>query len=302
MGKLDAPAQPRPGLVEADRVGPVLGPEIDRDGHLGRLRSVGFDRGIVPRCLVHQGSTLLDVDARDNGTLELRSLQQQIHDRLLGRILRGDLEPGERISPPVIAAAMGVSITPVRDAVNQMAAEGLVTVTPRRGTVVSPVSVRDIEELYEIRLMIEPRAAKIAAGRASPAEIARMQELAQQLESGPLAAAGKVDDLETYLREIATDAELHATVVRAAHNARLDALYDGLRTHVLIARAVFPRLYRGQPHRRGEHQRVVDAIAAHHGGAARDAMADHLRQSRVDTLRHVEEVGQRQKAKPTSSS
>ena len=67
-----------------------------------------------------------------------------------------ELEPGERISPPEIAADLGVSITPVRDAVNQMAAEGLVTVTPRRGTVVSPVSIRDIEELYEIRLMVEP--------------------------------------------------------------------------------------------------------------------------------------------------
>jgi DNA-binding GntR family transcriptional regulator len=225
----------------------------------------------------------------DDGNLELRSLQQQIHDRLLGQILRRELEPGERISPPVIAAALGTSITPVRDAVNQMAAEGLVTVTPRRGTVVSPVSIRDIEELYEIRLMVEPAAAEIAASRATPAEIAHVQELAERLEAGPAADAGGDVDLETYLQEIATDAELHAAVVRAAHNARLDALYDGLRTHVLIARAVFPRLYRGQPHRRGEHQRVVDAIAAHEGGAARDAMAAHLRQALADTLRHVEE-------------
>jgi DNA-binding GntR family transcriptional regulator len=242
------------------------------------------------------------VGAHDVGNLELRSLQQQIHDRLLGRILRRELEPGERISPAVIAAALGVSITPVRDAVNQMAAEGLVTVTPRRGTVVSPVSVRDIEELYEIRLMIEPRAAKLAAGRASPVEIARMQGLAKQLESGPPSGATRVDDLETYLREIEIDAELHAAVVQAAGNLRLNALYDGLRTHVLIARAVFPRLYRSQPHRRGEHQRIVDAIAAHHGGAARDAMATHLRQALADTLRHVEETSGENQAVPIASS
>jgi len=240
--------------------------------------------------------------AYDDRNLELRSLQQQIHDRLLGRILRGELEPGERISPPEIAAALGVSITPVRDAVNQMAAEGLVTVTPRRGTIVSPVSVRDIEELYEIRLMIEPQAAELAADRANPAEIARMQDLAEQLESDPPAAGGEIDDLETYLQEIATDAELHAAVVRAARNLRLNALYDGLRTHVLIARAVFPRLYRGQPHRRGEHQRIVDAIAARQGGAARDAMAAHLRQALADTRRHVEEVGDQSKIMPTAAS
>lgn len=233
--------------------------------------------------------------------LELRSLQQQIHDRLLGRILRGELEPGERISPPEVAATLGVSITPVRDAVNQMAAEGLVTVTPRRGTVVSPISIRDIEELYEIRLMIEPEAAELAASRATPDEIARVQELAERLEGHPVGSGGEVGDLETYLQEIATDAELHAAVVRAAHNRRLDALYGGLRTHVLIARAVFPRLYRGQPHRRGEHQRVVDAIAAHDGAAAREAMAGHLRQALADTLRHVEEV-ERRPAEPVAAS
>jgi DNA-binding FadR family transcriptional regulator len=150
--------------------------------------------------------------------------------------------------------------------------------------------------------MIEPKAAEIAAGRASPDEIAHMQDLAEQLESDPRSAAGEIDDLETYLHEIATDAELHAAVVRAARNLRLNALYDGLRTHVLIARAVFPRLYRGQPHRRGEHQRIVDAIAAHDGGAARDAMATHLRQALADTRRHFEEVGDQAKAASIASS
>jgi DNA-binding GntR family transcriptional regulator len=227
----------------------------------------------------------------DEPSLELRSLQQQIHDRLLGRILRGELGPGERISPPDIAATLGVSITPVRDAVNQMAAEGLVTVTPRRGTIVSPVSSRDIEELYEIRLIIEPRAAEIAAERATEADLALMSELAGRLESGPLAGQSRVDDLEAYLRIIATDAEFHASVIRVAGNQRLNTLYDGLRTHVLIARTIFPRLYRGEPHRRGEHQRIVDAIAARDGAAARDAMAFHLQQALADTMRHVESAG-----------
>jgi DNA-binding GntR family transcriptional regulator len=241
------------------------------------------------------------VASTDSG-LELRSLQHQIHDQLLGRILRRELEPGERISPPDIAAALGVSITPVRDAVNQMAAEGLVTVMPRRGTVVSPISVRDIEELYEIRLMIEPEAAELAADRATAEELADVQVLAERLEADPSAGRGKVEDLETYLAEIATDAELHAAVVAAAHNRRLDVLYAGLRTNVLIARAVFPRLYRGQPHRRGEHQRIVDAIASHDGTAAREAMAAHLHQALADTLRHVENAAERLPTETVASS
>src|ERR687892_289297 len=98
--------------------------------------------------------------------LELRSLQQQIHDRLLGRILRGELQPGAKISPPEIA------------------------------------------------------------------------------------------DLPGYLQEMATDADFHMAIVRAAGNRRLDAVYGALRTRVLVARITFPRLYRHQPHRRGEHRRV----------------------------------------------
>jgi DNA-binding GntR family transcriptional regulator len=238
----------------------------------------------------------------DDSHLELRSLQQQIHDRLLGRVLRGELGPGERISPPEIAASLGVSVTPVRDAVNQMAAEGLVTVIPRRGTIVSPVSARDIEELYEIRLMLEPRAAELSAERAAPADRTRMRELADRLDSGPSEDGAESMDLDTYLQEISTDAEFHALVVTTAGNRRLAALYDGLRVHVLIARTIFPRLYRRRPHRRGEHQRIAAAIGNHDMAGARDAMTTHLQKALADTMRHVQSSGGSATSEPPAST
>lgn len=225
----------------------------------------------------------------DSAHIELRPLQQQIHDRLLGQILHGELEPGSRISLPDIAAGLGVSITPVRDAVNQMAAEGLVTVMPRRGTIVSPVSARDVDELYQIRLMLEPRAAELAADRATESEIVELRRLAERLEASAAEAASSFEDPEAYLREVATDAEFHAAVVRAAGIGRLTNLYDGLKAHVLIARAIFPRLDRGQPHRRGEHQRIFDAITARDGPRASEAMRSHLQQALVDTMRHIKQ-------------
>ena len=229
----------------------------------------------------------------DEDRLELRSLQQQVHDRLLGRILRRELEPGERISPPEIAAALGVSITPVRDAVNQMAAEGLVTVTPRRGTVVSPVSIRDIEELYEIRLMVEPQAAEMAASRATETRSPGCRSSRNDSSRGPRRAPAASTTSRPTCRRSRRTRSCTPPSSEPPTTSASNALYEGLRTHVLVARAVFPRLYRGEPHRRGEHRRIVEAIAAHDGAAARDAMAAHLRQALADTLRHVEQAGRR---------
>jgi DNA-binding GntR family transcriptional regulator len=222
--------------------------------------------------------------------LELRSLQRQIHDSLWSQILRGELQPGEKISPAEVASDLGVSITPVRDAVNLLAAEGLVIIRPRRDTIVSPVRAEDVEELYEIRLMIEPPAAARAAEAATPDQVERISQLAARLEASPANAASTMDDPATYMDELSVDIDFHAEVIRAAGNQRLATLYDGLRAHLLIARTSYPTLQRARPHRHGEHQRIVDAIAAGDGDGARDAMVDHLTNARADALERIAEV------------
>jgi DNA-binding GntR family transcriptional regulator len=237
------------------------------------------------------GSDRLSGGAGAAGSLELRSLQQQIHDNLLAQILRGELGPGEKISPSDVAASLGVSVTPVRDAVNLLAAEGLVHIRPRRGTIVSPVSGDDVAELYEIRLMIEPAAADLVAERATDPEIARIRWLAERLESSPATGGDTVTDLDLYLAELSIDADFHAELVRAAGNRRLTMLYAGLRTHVLVARTNFPTLHRSRPDRRGEHLRVVEAIEARDGARARTAMTEHLRHALADALHRVAEAG-----------
>jgi DNA-binding GntR family transcriptional regulator len=248
-----------------------------RDGSPGELpsRTVGSDR--------------LSASAGAPRSLELRPLQQQIHDNLLGKILRGDLGPGEKISPQDIAAGLGVSVTPVRDAVNLLAAEGLVHVRPRRGTIVAPMSADDVAELYEIRMLIEPAAAERVAERATDAEIVRIRWLAERLESSPETGRDTVTDLDRYLAELSIDADFHAELVHAAGNRRLTALYAGLRPHVLIARINFPTLHRSRPDRRGEHIRVVDGIEARDGARARAAMTEHLQHALGDALRRVAE-------------
>jgi DNA-binding GntR family transcriptional regulator len=203
--------------------------------------------------------------------------------------MRGELRPGQRISPSGVAARFGVSITPVRDAINLLAAEGLVIVRPRRDTIVSPVRADEVDELYEIRLMIEPAAAARAAEAASPDEVERIQRLAARLEASPTGAS-TVSDLAAYMDELTVDMDFHAGVIRATGNGRLMDVYDGLKAHLLIARIGYPTLQRGRPHRLGEHQRIIDAIAAGDPKGAREAMTEHLQNARSDALARIAEV------------
>src|SRR5688500_1453856 len=78
--------------------------------------------------------------------------------RLKEAILRGDLAPGERLVAATLAERWNVSATPLREAIQRLAAEGLVETAPQRGARVAPVSVRDGEGIYELRLLLEPRA------------------------------------------------------------------------------------------------------------------------------------------------
>lgn len=225
----------------------------------------------------------------DGASLELRSLQQQVHDNLLGRIIRGELAPGSRISPAAIATSLGVSITPVRDAVNLLAAEGLVEVLPRKGTVVAHTSRDDIVDLYGIRLLLEPGAAELAAARAGDAEIVAIRSLAERLEASPREHR-TITDVDRYMAELTLDQDFHARVIRAAGNRRLASLYEGLRSHVLLVRFTFPVLTRTGVRRHGEHLRVAEAIGARDGAAARAAMETHLRNAMSDALDRLEQT------------
>ncbi len=225
----------------------------------------------------------------DSKGLELRSLQRQVHDMLLAQIVRGELQAGNKISPASVAASLGISVTPVRDAVNLLAAEGLVEVHPRRGTIVAPVSARDVAELYEIRMLIEPAAAALASERATDEDVAEIRELAEYLESAP-PGRRTITDLDRFMTELSVDQDFHARVVRAAGNARLASVYEGLRSHLLLVRITFPELNRNLPHRRGEHQRVAAAIATRDPAAARAAMTTHLEHTLADLLSRMEDV------------
>lgn len=165
------------------------------------------------------------------------SLATRIADRIVDAVASGGLEPGQRLIETEIAAALGVSRMPLREALKLLEAQGLLAVTPRRGAVIVGLDERRMRQICEARLALERLAMQDAAAalRADPAGRASFDRLIEQMrqraEMGDWLAAGKAD------------LEFHRRLVLAARNPVVRMLWEALARHVLI---VFGREIRSE--------------------------------------------------------
>jgi DNA-binding GntR family transcriptional regulator len=187
-----------------------------------------------------------------------RALCDAIHD--------GRLKQGERLREEELARTLGVSRTPIREALGRLQSRGLVEVAPPRGLIVAELDSQKIMELYAVREILEGAAARFSAERASPVEIAAMRRLAQECA-----------DAESATIAAERNARLHRMIYEAAHNRYLlPALTD-----FQDALALLPGTTFGQPGRREaaytEHTAIIDAIARRDPDAAEAAARNHIR-------------------------
>jgi len=196
------------------------------------------------------------------------SLHEQVASRLRSMIFERRLEPGQWIDEQALAREWAISRTPVREALKVLVAEGLVTLLPRRGCVVTEVSEEDAAQLFPVMALLEGRCAHEAARNATDDELRDLLRLHDELERH--AAAG---DLEAYYR---ANHGFHCLVQQAAHNPWLARSTDQLR--------VFVRLLRGRQLKRpgriddsiAEHRELIEALARRDGPAAERVMHGHL--------------------------
>lgn len=113
--------------------------------------------------------------------INLTPLRDSIADSLRESIISGKIKPGERLLEPIVAKQLGVSRTPVREAFFQLESEGLVEVMPRKGAIVSEISIRDAIELYSVRAVLEGLAARLATNNISKNKINELKILNEKL-------------------------------------------------------------------------------------------------------------------------
>jgi DNA-binding GntR family transcriptional regulator len=145
-------------------------------------------------------------------------LSQTVFSRLSRAIIGGDFEPGSRVSEPTLSAMLGVSRAPIREALIELELRGLVEFDPTGHTRIPALTPRDIEEIYAVRLMIDPVAAGLAAERGKPDDFAALEANITATKS-----AKTIADVSRL------DADFHDRIVHAAGNRRLLLCWNSLR-------------------------------------------------------------------------
>ncbi|ODT89405.1 GntR family transcriptional regulator [Phenylobacterium sp. SCN 70-31] len=221
------------------------------------------------------------------------SLPEQIARRLTHAILGGDYQPGARLPEPEIAARFGVSRGPVREAFHLLAREGLVQFRPRRGVIVTDLSVDETQEIYELRGLLFGHACRLAATRATADELSIVRTAFDALSAAVARDAEQPDFMEARNT-------LVASVYMAARNRTLIAETERLNRRALLHFAVFNR-----PERRRESvglwKAVVGAIETRDGEGAAAAAVTMVRAAEREVIRLMAEREAAQAAtQPTS--
>ena len=209
----------------------------------------------------------------------LQALPDRIYSALKHRILTCSLPPGQRLMENDLSRELGVSRTPLREALNRLALEQLVFLTPYRGYAVTPLLLEDISKLNELRLILESESAALAAERANQQEVKQLKSLAK-LSYQP----GDRATYEQYLRD---NSAFHQALVRCTRNARLEAVVASVLDQ--LQRPLYLGLDTGLDAKAAtaEHYELIDAIAQGNAKRARKVMAEQIKRAEMRILAAV---------------
>lgn len=201
--------------------------------------------------------------------------------RLKAEILENRMPPGSQSLESEIALRMGMSRTPVREALVQLEAEKLIEMIPRHGVRVLPLSVQDMRDIYEILTVLEAAAAAaVAAMRPDPGQLAGLERATADMER---AVTDK--NLDAWA---AADDEFHRKLLRLCPNRRIVDIVNGVLDQAHRARMVTLRL-RDLPERSTrEHRQILDTIASGAADEARRLFSDHRRRASAELLAILE--------------
>ena len=220
------------------------------------------------------------------------NLRQQAYQHIHGRIVDGTLRVGTVVSELSLADEIGMSRTPIREAIRQLQVEGLVEQIPRFGTVVRQPRRQEIVESYQLREALESYAVSLTTECISASDLAMLKKLCERLQAvaSDLKASSKSAlDAEMMKRFLAADMAFHVVLIRGAGNSRIMKIINDM--HVLkrvfgVERQLHSQEIVDEAYQ--SHQQIYNFVEAGSADNARQAMARHIRMSMKQTLDHYD--------------
>lgn len=210
---------------------------------------------------------------------EYLPLRDVVFNTLRQAILTGDFLPGERLMEITLAKRLGVSRTPVREAIRKLELEGLVDMIPRKGAAVARITVSDLKDVLEVRCHLEEFAASIACDRITEEEKAQLTVALKAFEQA-------IEDKD--LRLIAQrDVEFHDVIFRATKNKRLLQIINNLREQIYRYRIEYIKDFGYHETLVKEHKEILDAIFSGNKEAAEKIMRTHIYNQEIIVIKNL---------------
>jgi DNA-binding GntR family transcriptional regulator len=208
-----------------------------------------------------------------------RPLREIVYEELRNLILTGKIKPGTRMMEIELAEDMGVSRTPIREAIRKLEKEGLVVIEPRKGAYASEVSVKDMEDILEVRANLEGLAAYLAAERMTEAEKKALEEV--KIKFREAVNEGNMADMISY------DTKFHHMIVEASRNNHLIHMVEQLQELVLRFRYIYYKDFKRAEDMIPEHKQIFEEISSGNGANARFEAFNHIDKLK-DMIMHEE--------------
>lgn len=216
--------------------------------------------------------------------IKARKISETAYEILRERIISKEFAPGQRLDLDIIGEQLGISRTPVKEALARLEMESLVVIIPRSGTFVTDLDAEEIAESFDVRRALEVYAVELAVQRASDEEIEELWGIVREL--GELAADEDRDAI--YPRYLTLDHQFHRQLVALCGNRRLCQAHDRENVHAQMARVRYRRSEWELDLAQEEHERLMVALETKDVETAKAEMDAHLRRAKRSLLADME--------------
>ncbi len=219
-----------------------------------------------------------DINTIMNEYLPLRDV---VFQTLRQAILHGDLEPGERLMEIHLANRLGVSRTPIREAIRKLELEGLVVMIPRRGAIVASITEKDLKDVLEVRQTLEIMAGEMACERITPELLAELKAAGQEFKM--------LKDSDDFTSLAEADVKFHDIIYAATGNQRLITILNNLREQMYRYRLEYLKDTGSHERLNNEHREIYECICRGDKAAVSEVIGRHIDNQRDAILAAIHE-------------